>query len=138
MRLIAHRLHIPLVLLAAMVAQAPNAQAAKPAELLAEYTAAAKAPASPERGKALFTKDFNTDMGWTCSSCHTTDPTKPGKHASSDKPIAPLAPATNAERFTSRTKVEFHFRLNCKDVVGRECTAGEKADVMAWLISLKP
>ena len=30
------------------------------------------------------------------------------------------------------------FSMNCRDVVGRACTAGEKADVLAWLISLKP
>jgi len=35
-------------------------------------------------------------------------------------------------------KVEKWFRRNCNDVMGRECTAGEKADVLAWLLTLKP
>ena len=56
----------------------------------------------------------------------------------SEKPIAPLAPASNPKRFTDKAKVETNFNLNCKDVVGRVCTPGEKADVLAWLISLKP
>ena len=49
-----------------------------------------------------------------------------------------MAPAFNAERFTDAAKVEKWFRRNCNDVVGRECTAAEKADVLAWLSTLKP
>jgi len=33
--------------------------------------------------------------------------------------------------------VDKWFRRNCKDVLSRECSAAEKADVMAYLISLK-
>ena len=36
-----------------------------------------------------------------------------------------------------RCRVEKWFRRNCNDVVGRECTAAEKADVLAWLLTLK-
>jgi hypothetical protein len=61
-----------------------------------------------------------------------------GKHASTGKPIAAMAPAFNAERFTDPAKTEKWFRRNCNDVIGRECSAGEKADVLAWLLSLKP
>ena len=62
---------------------------------------------------------------------------KPGKDDVSGKRIDPLAPAAQASRFTDKVKVENSLRLNCKDVVGRECTAAEKADVLAWLMSLK-
>ena len=48
-----------------------------------------------------------------------------------------MAPAVNAERFTDLAKTEKWFRRNCKDVVGRECQANEKADVLAWLMTLK-
>lgn len=65
-------------------------------------------------------------------------PTTPGRHASTGKTIAPLAPAANPERFTDTAKVEKWFRRNCKDVLSRECTATEKADVLAYLTSLKP
>jgi hypothetical protein len=30
--------------------------------------------------------------------------------------------------------VEKWFTRNCRDVLGRECTPAEKADIMAWLI----
>lgn len=114
------------------------AQAATPQELLAAYTAAAGVPASPERGQKLFTSTFGTQMGFSCSSCHGSVPTQRGKDQVTEKPIAPLAPASNPLRFTDRSKVEHWFRLNCKDTVGRDCSAGEKADVMSWLLTLKP
>ena len=53
------------------------------------------------------------------------------------EPIEPLAPAFNAERFADTAKSEKWFRRNCNDVLGRECTASEKADVLAWLLTLK-
>jgi len=126
-----------LVLLLVM-ALAPAAHAATPAELLAGYSAQAAAPASPERGQRFFKTNHGQDFGWSCASCHTADPAQPGKHAISEKAIAPLAPAASAKRFTDASKAEFHFRLNCKDVVGRECSPGEKADVLSWLLTLKP
>ena len=43
-----------------------------------------------------------------------------------------------ADRFTDVTRSEKWFRRNCNDVVGRECTAAEKADVLAWLLTLQP
>ncbi len=114
------------------------AMAVTPAELLAGYTAQAGSPPSAERGKKLFTTNFGKDLGLSCSSCHTANPVKPGKDEVTEKPIAPLAPAANAVRFTDKAKVELKFKMNCRDVVGRECTPAEKADVMSWLISLKP
>jgi hypothetical protein len=125
----------PIVFAAALT---PCALAATPAELLAGYTAQAGAPASAERGEQMFNTNFRREFGWSCASCHGKVPTTSGRHAVTDKVIAPLAPAFNAQRFTDRTKVESFFRLNCKDVVGRECTAGEKADLLSWLLTLKP
>lgn len=112
------------------------AQAASPDQLLAEYSAQAGTAASPARGQAFFTTRHGHE--WSCSSCHGTTPTQGGKHAATGKPIGALAPAFNAERFTSSAKAEKWFRRNCKDVVGRECSSAEKADVLSWLLSLKP
>lgn len=126
------------VLLVASAGLWPAAHAATPAELLAGYTAQAGSPPSAERGKKLFTTNFGKDLGLSCSSCHTANPLKPGKDEVTEKPIAPLAPAANAARFTDKAKVDLKFKMNCRDVVGRECTPAEKADVMSWLISLKP
>jgi cytochrome c peroxidase len=107
-----------------------------PAEQLAGYTAQAGTPAQPARGQRLFTTKHGKD--WSCSSCHTATPTVDGKHASTGKAIGPLAPAFNPERFTDTAKTEKWFRRNCNDVVGRECSATEKADVLGWLLTLKP
>jgi hypothetical protein len=49
-----------------------------------------------------------------------------------------MAPAFSTARFTDQAKTEKWFRRNCNDVVGRECTVSEKADVLGWLITLKP
>lgn len=120
----------------ACAALAPAAAAATPAELLAGYTAQAGAPAVPARGQQFFTTRHGHE--WSCSSCHGSVPTATGKHASTGKAIGPLAPAFKAERFTDAAKTEKWFRRNCNDVVGRECTAAEKADVLSWLLTLKP
>ena len=56
--------------------------------------------------------------------------------AATGKPIAAMAPAFNPERFTDAAKTEKWFRRNCNDVIGRECSAAEKADVLGWLRTL--
>ncbi|MDL2338979.1 MAG: DUF1924 domain-containing protein [Pseudomonadota bacterium] len=117
-------------------AWAASAQAATPTELLAGYSAQAGTAAVPDRGQALFTSRHGRD--WSCSSCHGTQPTQQGRHASTGKSIAPLAPAFNTERFTDPAKSEKWFRRNCNDVLGRECSPAEKADVLSWLLTLKP
>jgi cytochrome c553 len=106
-----------------------------PAAILAKYEKQAGAKGSPERGKAFFTQDFKQVLGWTCSSCHTADPTRRGTDQLKEKPLEPLAPKANPKRLTDAAKVENAFTLNCADVVGRKCTPQEKADVLAWLIS---
>ncbi|MES2877389.1 MAG: DUF1924 domain-containing protein [Pseudomonadota bacterium] len=113
----------------------PLAYALTPAEQLAAYTAQAGTPAKAERGQQLFTSKHGKD--WSCASCHTATPTVEGKHASTAKLIHPLAPAFNPERFTDPAKTEKWFRRNCNDVMGRECTPAEKADVLAWLLTFK-
>lgn len=53
------------------------------------------------------------------------------------KAIKPIAPAANAERFTSPEKVEKWFRRNCNDVLKRACTSQEKDDFIAFLLTVK-
>jgi hypothetical protein len=118
------------------VAWMPAAQAATPLEQLSAFSALAGAPPSAERGRTLFTTRQGRE--WSCSSCHGADPRQDGKHASTGKVIAPLAPAFNAQRFTDPAKTEKWFRRNCNDVIGRECSPAEKADVLSWLLTIKP
>jgi hypothetical protein len=56
-----------------------------------------------------------------------------GKHVITDKRIDPFSPAVNKERFTDSKKVEKWFKRNCTEVVGRECTAAEKADFIQFV-----
>ena len=102
---------------------------------LKRWTAEAAAPAVAERGKAFFSSRHGGE--WSCSSCHNAPPNTEGKHANTGKSIAPLAPAFNPKAFTDEAKVDKWFRRNCKDVLSRECTPAEKADLMAYLVQLK-
>ena len=112
-----------------------SASAATPQDMLSGYTAQAGAPAQAARGQQLFTTKHGKE--WSCSTCHSASPTVDGKHASTGKVIGALAPAFSPERFTDPAKTEKWFRRNCNDVMGRECTAAEKADVLAWLMTFK-
>jgi mono/diheme cytochrome c family protein len=120
----------------ASAVMAGNARAATPAEQLAGYSKQAGGAAQPARGQAFFTERHGHE--WSCSSCHGNPPVQGGKHAATGKPIGAMAPAANPERFTDAAKTEKWFRRNCNDVAGRECTPAEKADVLAWLLTLKP
>lgn len=120
----------------ALAVFAPVVRAATPAEMLWGYTAQAGKPADPARGQKLFATRQGGE--WSCASCHGALPTQAGKHASTGKAIKPLAPAFNPERFTDAAKAEKWFRRNCNDVMKRECSPAEKADVLSWLTTLKP
>jgi len=123
-------------LLPATLVSALPAQAVTPTDLLAGYRGAAGIAPAAERGRELFTTTHGRE--WSCASCHGPSPTQQGRHAGTGKLIAPLAPASNGERFIDAARAEKWFRRNCSDVLSRECTAAEKADVLAWLMTLKP
>lgn len=106
------------------------------AEQLARWNSAAGASGNVERGRIFFAGQHGNDL--SCASCHQAPPTRDGKHASTGRRIAPLAPAFNPQAFTETAKVDKWFRRNCKDVLARECSPAEKSDLMAYLVSLKP
>lgn len=112
------------------------ARAVQPAELVRGYSAQAGAAADPDRGQRFFSATHGRE--WSCATCHGAMPTQAGRHAATGRPIGALAPAFNPERLTDPAKVEKWLRRNCNDVLGRECTAAEKADVLGWLTHLKP
>jgi hypothetical protein len=89
---------------------------------------------SAQRGEQFFMSTHGGD--WSCATCHTSDPRQPGRHAVTGKPIAPLAPAANPDRFTNPSRVEKWFGRNCNDVLRRPCSAAEQGDVLTWLLSL--
>lgn len=114
------------------------AYAETPSSLIAGYTAEA-ARATPgfspsaERGQGLFTRKWGVSQTMpSCATCHSDQPTAEGKHVVTSKRIAPLSPVVNPERFANSAKVEKWFRRNCQEVVGRECSAAEKADFIQF------
>lgn len=106
-----------------------------PAAQLQRWSTQAGSPGSAAKGQTFFNSKHGAE--WSCASCHGTPPSAQGKHANTGKRIAPLAPAFNPQAFTDTAKVDKWFRRNCNDVLSRECNAGEKADVLAYLNSLK-
>jgi Domain of unknown function (DUF1924) len=120
----------------ALVLPLAVAHAVTPREQLATFSAEAGRAASPARGQQFFTSRHGHE--WSCATCHGERPTTPGRHASTGRSIEPMAPAVNPERFADRARTQKWFRRNCRDVIGRACSAAEKADVLAWLLSLEP
>ena len=68
----------------------------------------------------------------SCTTCHTPDPTREGQ-TRAGKQIAPMAVSKTPDRFTDSAKVEKWFGRNCNSVLGRDCTAVEKGDVITYL-----
>lgn len=132
-----HLTLLPVVaLLLATAAMAAPAAGTSPGAQLEYWSTQAGAPGQAARGQAFFTRRHGGE--WSCSSCHGTPPVGEGRHATTGKSIAPLAPAFNPRSFTDSARSDKWFRRNCRDVLNRECSAGEKADVLAYLLTLKP
>lgn len=70
----------------------------------------------------------------SCTSCHTKDPKASGQ-TRAGKAIAPMAVSKSPDRFTDAEKVAKWLQRNCMTVLGRECTATEKGDVLTYLSS---
>lgn len=129
----------PATLLAALALALPGlASAAHPIQ--DSYRAQAKQdnPAFKDFSAAAGQKLYNSKGAeLSCASCHTDSPLAAGKHAKTNKDILPLAPAANPKRFSDAAQVEKWFKRNCNDVLSRACTAQEKGDFMAYVLSVK-
>lgn len=121
-------------------------------KLLVTYAEKAKVEAKEDKVRgAASDKPFTAETGrefylvrrtwqshdYTCSGCHTEDPSKEGKHIDTKKPIKPLAPAANPERFVDIKKIERSFSEHCQDLYERDCRAHEKGNFIAYLKSVK-
>jgi hypothetical protein len=121
-------------------------------KLMTNYAEKAKSDAAKAKGKPIAAEEFAADAGrkiylssrnWegaeapACAACHTDDPKKPGKHAATKKPIQPLAPAVNPERFTNIAKVEKNFSTHCQEIYSRDCDPSEKGHFLAYMLSIK-
>ena len=124
------------IILLGLILAAPAMSQTTASSQLADLELALQAKGDAAEGKIFFAAKHGSD--WSCATCHGMPPTSDGEHASTGKRIAPLAPGFNPEAFTSQRRTDKWFRRNCKDVLDRTCTDQEKADVLAYLISLKP
>ena len=124
---------------ALLVAIPIYAQADAVSELEAVYQAQGAGPFSATAGEVFWNKTFidaKSGKERNCGSCHTTDLAKQGKHARTGKAIKPMAPSVNSKRLTEVKKIKKWFVRNCKWTLGRECTAQEKGDFLAFLKNL--
>lgn len=105
--------------------------------IISGYAAQAGAPADPDRGRAMFMASHSGGKPDTpsCTTCHLSDPKAAGR-TRVGKAIEPMAVSVVPTRFTDPAKVEKWFGRNCNSVLGRDCTAQEKLDILTWLNSL--
>ena len=123
-------------------ALAPASAGKSPKPVLNSYASEAKTsdPSfsgfSAERGEHLFRTNFSTGKPDTpsCTTCHTTDPRKIGQ-TRAGKDIEPMAASLSPKRYTDQEKTEKWFGRNCKNVLGRDCTASEKGDFITFMLT---
>lgn len=131
---------MPVVALTTAVVLAATAASAQ--DLTDRYAATAKAadPAfagfSAARGKTFHSQSFagGKPSTPTCTTCHGKDPRGPGR-TPVGKTIEAMALSATPSRYGDPAKVGKWFRRNCGEVLGRECTAQEKGDWLAYMLS---
>lgn len=117
----------------------PIAEAEAASPLLERYADQARAEEptftgfDAARGKALYFTEHATATGSTsCASCHSADPSTPGR-TPVGKRLDALSPSVTPERFTDRAKADKWFDRNCTQVLGRRCTARERGDFITFV-----
>jgi Domain of unknown function (DUF1924) len=129
-----------IVVLCGLLAVAPLALATPATDAeFAKFKSAGASGFSAERGKQDWDKEVVSAEGdkRSCTTCHGTDLTKPGKHAKTRKVIDPMAASVNPKRYTDEKKIEKWLKRNCEWAWGRECTPQEKGDILKFLLSAK-
>lgn len=132
---------LPLPLLLALLL-CGNVSAAPRDDILRSLDSAARAadPAfsgfSAARGQALHTQTFAGGKPDTpaCTSCHGATPRSSGR-TPAGKAVEPMALSLSSTRYSDAAKVDKWFTRNCRDVLGRECTAREKGDWLSFMFS---
>lgn len=129
-----HRTTFTLILLGVL----GTAHAGAVDDLLSSYAGTGAGPFDAQRGASFWQTMRPGPEGQmrSCGDCHGDDVTRPGRHVRTRKPIEPIAPSANPKRLTDTAEIEKWFRRNCDWTVGRECTAQEKGDLLAFLRTL--
>ena len=106
------------------------------ARLLKQYESQGGSRFAAASAEALWTREFRdakSGEARRCSTCHSEDLRRSGKHATTGKAIEPLAPSVNPKRLTDPEHIEKWFSRNCKWTFGRECTPQEKGDFLLMI-----
>lgn len=95
-------------------------------------------PFTIEAGREFYLKRRSKQLtDFSCAACHTDNPVNEGKHVLTNKPIKPLAPSVNPERFVDARKVQNNFSEHCFDIYQADCRAYEKGIFLTYLKSVK-
>jgi hypothetical protein len=127
-----------LVAMALAAAISASSVAASGEDLTARYEGEGAGPFSAAAGQSAWGAEHRppgADAARSCATCHGTDLTKPGRHATTGKSIEPMALSANPQRLSDPTKAERWFNRNCRWTLGRECTAQEKGDFVLLMQS---
>ncbi len=137
------KINLFLTLIGATFAFNASADVTNAEKLVYKYTNIAhsvndayKAPSITD-GKIFFNRKIKAPNGKeiACASCHTNNPANTGTNIVTGREIAPLAPRVNTKRFTDIDKVEDKFTEHCNDILGADCSAAEKANFIAYLLT---
>lgn len=82
-------------------------------------------------GQELWSKELIP--GKSCTTCHTSDIKKSGKHTKTKKTIKPLSPLVNKKSLTSVRKINKWLKRNCKFTYDRECSVDEKISFIEYI-----
>ncbi len=106
-------------------------------DMFSEYKQNGVSSYSAKAGETLWNKQFinkKSGKAQNCATCHGANLKRAGKHVRTGKLIQPMAPSINKDRYTDVKKIKKWFKRNCKWTMGRECSAQEQADILAYLI----
>ncbi len=93
---------------------------------------------SAEAGRAFYVKKVEVKgKDLSCAACHTDNPANIGKHNESGKPIKPMAPSVNPQRFSNINKSAVGFTKHCRDLYGKDCSAEDKANFVTYLLTVQ-
>lgn len=89
-----------------------------------------------QSGEKLWNKTYSGKAPFTersCNSCHTSNLKNNGEHVRTGKTLKPLAPSINPASLSKVKKMKKWFKRNCKWTTGKECSAQDKADILAFI-----
>jgi hypothetical protein len=107
-------------------------------DLIATYQGLGAGPFQASAGGRAWAKGqrpAGADGLRSCATCHGTDLSRPGRHATTGKAIEPMALSVNPKRLTDAAQAEKWFGRNCRWTLGRECSPQEKGDFVRLIQS---